>query len=160
MAEIPVAMQTLQKPTISEFRRDERLFRRFRPDHWEDGGVAAEAFKLPNMSVNRERLGPPEWAILTEEDEYTAWGVASFRVEEIPHGIEMMHLGVIVFTFEPRHVPIRKNYPHSEVWVFREGIHICGANKNADLLDPEFHLRWRERLSQLADVVIQPTRED
>lgn len=29
-----------------------------------------------------------------------------------------------------------------------------------DLLVPEFHLRWRERLRQLAHVIIQPTGEE
>jgi len=160
MAEIPVEMTTLEKPRIHHFRSDERLYYRFHFDHWEDGGVAAEAFRLPDMSVNRSLLGPPEWTILTEDDEYVLWGVTAFRVEDIPVGVEMPHRGVIIFTFRPEHVPLRKNYPHSEIWVFREEDHICRKNKNLNLLDPEFHLRWRERLSQLADVIIQPTEEE
>jgi hypothetical protein len=158
MAEIPPEMMTLQKPIIQHFSSNERLYRRFRPDHWEEGGVAADAFRLPNMSVNRGSLGPPQWAILTEDDEFVTWGVASFIVDEIPYGVEMLHLGRIIFTFRPEHVPLKKNYPHSEVWVFRDKVHICASNKNTELLDPEFHLRWRERLSQLAHVVIQPSK--
>jgi hypothetical protein len=153
-------MQTLQKPKIHRFDKDELLYYRFHFDHWEDGGVAAEAFRLPDMSVNRGTLGPPQWTILTEDDEYVLWGVASFRVEQIPVGVEMEHLGVIIFTFRPEHVPLRKNYPHSEIWVFRDGVHICKKDKNVALLDPEFHLRWRERLSMLTHVVIQPTEEE
>src|SRR5262249_48137539 len=149
MAEIPVAMQTLQKPTITHFPDDELLYYRFHFDHWEDGGVAAEAFRPPDMSVNRGSLGPPEWTILTENDDYVLWGVASFRVEQIPTGEGMEHLGVFIFRFRPEHVPLRKNYPHSEIWIFRDGVHICRENMNIDLLDPEIHLRWRERLSQL-----------
>lgn len=159
MAEIPIAMMTVDKPKIHHFNGDEQLFYRFHYDHWEDGGVAAEAFRLPDMSVNRSTLGPPAWTILTEHDEYVLWGVASFRVEEIPTGVEVPHLGVVIFTFRPEHVPLKKNYPHSEIWVFRNAVRICGDNKNLDLLDPEFHLRWRERLSQLANVIIQPTEE-
>jgi hypothetical protein len=70
------------------------------------------------------------------------------------------HLGAIIFTFSPEHVPLKKNYPHSEIWVFRDHVHICKKDKNVDLLDPEFHLRWRERLSMLAHVIIQPTEEE
>lgn len=160
MAEIPPEMMTLQRQPDQSFRRDEALYRRFHADHWEDGGVAAEAFRLPNMSVNRSKYGPIAWAILTEDDEFATWGVASFLVEEIPYGVEMIHLGAIVYTFEPRHVPLRRNYPHSEVWVFRENVHICADSKNTHILEPEFHLRWRERLSQLANVIIQPTEDE
>lgn len=159
MAEIPHEMMTHEKPKIHHFPKDEFLYYRFHFDHWEDGGVAAEAFRPPDMSVNRGSLGPPEWTILTEDDEYVLWGVASFRVEQIPTGVEMIHLGKIIFTFRPEHVPLKKNYPHSEIWVFRDGAHICIQNRNTDLLDPEFHMRWRERLSQLAHVIIQPTEE-
>jgi len=159
MAEIPPEMMTLQKPTIPHFNVEELLYRRFHPDHWEDGGVAPEAFGLPNMSANRSTLGSVHWAILTEDDAFVTWGVAAFRVKEIPHGVEMMHLGHIIFTFRPEHVPLRKNYPHSEVWVYRDQVHISHSNKNTHLLDPEFHLRWRERLSQVAKVIIQPSLE-
>jgi hypothetical protein len=159
MAEIPIEMQTLQKPKIPHFANDELLYYRFHVDHWEEGGVAAEAFRPPDMSVNRASLGPPKWAILTEGDEYVLWGVASFRVEQIPIGQGLEHLGVFTFTFRPEHVPLKKNYPHSEIWIFRDGVHICRENKNVDFLDPVIHLRWRERLSQLANVIIQPTEE-
>lgn len=160
MADIPIAMQTLQKPKVPYFPNDELLYYRFHFDHWEDGGVAAEAFRPPDMSVNRGSLGPPEWTILTEDDEYVLWGIASFPVEQIPTGEGMEHLGTFVFTFRPEHVPLRKNYPHSEIWIFRDGVHICRDNKNVDLFDPEISLRWRERLSMLAKVIIQPTEED
>jgi hypothetical protein len=159
MAEIPIEMMTLEKPHIHHFDGDEQLYYRFHYDHLEDGGVSAEAFRLPNMSVNRSTLGPPSWTKVSEDDEYVLWGVACFRVKEIPTGVEMQHLGVMVFTFRPEHVPLKKNYPHSEIWVFRDGLHICRKNKNVDLLAPEFHLRWRERLSQLGEVIIQPTEE-
>jgi hypothetical protein len=33
---------------------------------------------------------------------------------------------------------------------------VCRENQNLDLLDPEFHIRWRERLSHATWVVIAP----
>jgi hypothetical protein len=158
MADIPLEMMTLEKKPDPNFADHERLFRRFHPDHWEDGGVAAEAFKLPSMSVNREKHGPAKWAIIDED--YETWGVAAFRVDEIPRDEGFLHLGVIVYTLKPEHRPLKYNYPHTEVLVSRDGILICVENRNVDLLDPAFHIRWRERLSQVANVIIQPTEED
>lgn len=157
MAEIPPGMMTRQRPVVGIFHDKERLFRRFRPDHWEDGGVAPEAFELPSMSVNRELLGPPEWTKIDEHDYFVTWGVASFRVDEIPRDESLLHQGVVVYHLRPEHGPLKYNYPHTEVSVFRENLQISIANRNVELLDPEFRLRWRERLSQLAHVIIQPT---
>jgi hypothetical protein len=64
----------------------------------------------------------------------------------------------VPFTLEPRHVPLRHNYPHSEVWVSRDGIRI--GRDNLHLLDPDFHLRWREHIVLASRIVIQPRMID
>jgi hypothetical protein len=153
MADIPDEMKTGTRCPDPIFADEERLFRRFRPQDFDGGEVVAEAFELPDMSVNREKHGPQHWLLLDEES--VGWGVAGFRVMDIPRGEEMLHLGVIVYVLEAEHVPLRLNYPHSEVRIYRDGNRICRDNDNLGLLEPEFHLRWRERLSRICRVVIE-----
>ena len=118
----------------------------------------AEAFELPDMSVNREKYGPPDWLLL--DDAFSGWGVGAFYVEDIPRGEELLHRGVIAYLLRPEHVPLRYNYPHSEVRIYRDTVRVCRDNQNLHLLEPEFHLRWRERLSQASWIAIQPQQSD
>jgi hypothetical protein len=158
MAEIPEEMKTGSRHPDPIFTDEERLFRRFRPEDFDGGEVAAEAFELPDMSVNREKYGPPDWLLLDED--FLGWGVAGFRVKDIPRGKEILHLGVIVYVLQAEHVPLRLNYPHSEVRIYRDGNRVWRDNENLRLLEPEFHLRWRERLSRVCRVVIQPSEPE
>jgi hypothetical protein len=158
MADVPDAMKTEGRQPDPKFFDEERLFRRFRPEDLDGGEVAPEAFELPDMSVNREKYGPPEWLLLDEEAE--GWGVASFRVVDIPRGEELLHLGVIVYILDAEHVPLRYNYPHSEIRIYRDDNRICRSSNNLALLEPVFHLRWRERLSRVCQLVIQPIRAE
>ena len=150
MAELPEAMRQHGRPADPRFDPDERLFRRFRPEDVEGGTVAVDALELPDMSVNREKYGPANWLLLDEA--FETWGVASFMVGDIPP--EMTHLGVIHYTFGVEHQPLRNNYPHSEVRAYRDGEHVDLRHK-ADL-DPELHLRWRQRLLWKIRIAIQP----
>lgn len=138
------------------FADTEILFRRFRPDDFDAGSVAPEAFELPDMSVSREKYGPPGWLLL--DDDFSGWGVGAFYVEDIPRGEQLLHRGVIAYVLVPEHIPLRHNYPHSEVRIYRDDARICRENGNVDRLEPEFHLRWRERLSQASWIAIQPRR--
>ncbi len=154
MAEIPDDMRTGSRHPDPVFNDEERLFRRFRPDDFDGAEVAPEAFELPDMSVNREKYGPPDWLMLDED--FESWGVVGFKVKDMPRGKDMLHLGVIVYVLQAEHVPLRLNYPHSEVRIYRDRIRICREKANLALLEPEFHLRWRERLSRVCRLVIEP----
>lgn len=154
MADVPAEMMRGDRKPDPVFADTEILFRRFRPDDFDAGGVAPEAFELPDMSVNREKYGPSEWLLL--DDGFADWGVGAFYVEDIPRDEELLHRGVITYVLRPEHVPLRCNFPHSEVRVFRDNARICRENNNLYLLEPEFHLRWRERLSQASWIAIQP----
>jgi len=156
MSEVPPEMMTGDRQSDPVFADDETLYRRFRPGDFDGGEVMPEAFELPDMSVHREKYGPPEWLLLGED--VREWGVGAFSVADIPRDEELLHLGVIVYVLQPEHVPLRRNYPHSEVRVYRDQKRICVSSQNLDLLDPEFHLRWRERLSQSSWVAIPPQR--
>ena len=154
MAEIPPEMMAQGRPADQDFSDGELLYRRFRPDDFDDGEVAPEAFELPDMSVNRQKYGPPSWLLL--EEEYQGWGVASFRVMDIPRGREMLHAGIFAYVLQAEHVPLRHNYPHSEVRIYRENERICRQHNNLHQLDPEFHIRWRAHLSLASKIAIPP----
>ncbi len=154
MPTVPLEMMTNDRQPDPHFAEDEILHRRFRPEDVVNGVVPPEAFELPDMSVNREKYGPPDWLLL--EEAFVAWAVAGFRVRDIPCEEALLHLGVIAYVLRAEHVPLKYNYPHSEVRIHRDGTHISKDNRNLDLLEPEFHIRWRERLSQASWVVIHP----
>ncbi len=158
MAEVPPEMMTKERQPDPVFRDREVLYRRFRPEDLDGSEVVPEAFQIPDMSVNRQKYGPSRWLLL--EGGFEAWGVAAFYVEDIPRDIDQIHMGVIIYVLRPEHIPLKYNYPHSEVRIYRDECRICRDNNNVDLLDPAFHIRWRERLSQLAWVIIQPRADE
>jgi hypothetical protein len=154
MADIPPEMMTKDRLEDQDFADHELLYRRFRAEDFDGGEVAPEAFELPDMSVNRQKYGPPRWLLL--EDGYETWGVAGFRVQDIPRDRAMLHAGVVVYLLRPEHMPLRYNYPHAEVRIYRDATRICRDNNNLDLLEPEFHIRWREHLSMASRIAIPP----
>jgi hypothetical protein len=158
MAEIPAAMRKDDRHEDPHFTPGEYLYRRVPLESWEEGEeVDVDAIELPDMSVLRSKYGHPEWARL-ESDDYAEWGVIGFMVGDIPP--ELLHSGVFQFVFKPRHDPLKKNYPHTEVRAYevidRQEVHINGKTR---LMDPDVHLRWRERLLQKIKEFIQPHEE-
>lgn len=156
MAEIPHEMMTLERQADDNFSDEERLFRRVRPESFDGDEPSIASVELPDMSVGRGKYGKPEWLLL-DEDRH-GWGVIYFLVRDLPPGIEILQAGIMSFSLEPKHIPLARNYPHSEVWVFRDRVHICSNAKNVHLLDPDFHLRWRERIVLASHIAIPPQR--
>ena len=155
MPDLPAEMMTLDREPDQDFDDMERLFRRFPPACLDRGEISIAAVELPDMSVLREKYGKPEWLLL--DDDYLGWGVLYFLVRDLPPHEEITQAGFMSFSLAPRHVPLKKNYPHSEVWMSRDGIHICRASNNLELLDPDFHLRWRERIVFASHVISAPS---
>jgi hypothetical protein len=153
MADVPPEMMTMDREPDLEFLDDELLFRRVSPENLDGNEVSIGAFELPDMSVIREKYGRPGFLLL--DDEFKSWGVVAFRVRDIAPNRVIWH-GPLVYTLEPRHVPLKYNYPHSEEWVFHDGVHICRSAKNEQLLDPDFHLRWRECLVLASHIKVFP----
>lgn len=151
MVELPPAMLKSGRGRDQEFAHDEYLYRRVPLQLWDDGedDIEVDAIELPDMSVVRSKYGHPEWARL-ESDEFLEWGVVGFTVGDIP--AEMLHLGAFTWTFGARHVPLEKNYPHSEVQAYEEGKHVNAKSR----LDPNLHLRWREKLLWKIRKIIRP----
>jgi hypothetical protein len=156
MADLPPGMLTGDRHPDQHFPDEENLYRRFSPDKLDGDEISIAAVALPDMSVIRERYGRPEWLLLSED--HADWGVLAFLVRDIPPRRVLWHEGVTPFELQPRHVPHQRNYPHSEVWVFRDGTHICRGNDNLELLDPDFHLRWRECIVLASRISVYPSR--
>jgi hypothetical protein len=148
--DIPDEMLTRDRHPDPHFFPDELPYRRFRPDHLDGNSISIDAIELPDMSCNRQKYGPPEWALLFEGCE--DWGVCGFAVKDIPQ--DQYFVG-IKYDFRPEHVPLRRNYPHSEVRVFRDNVRIAAAN--AGQLVPAAHLQWRQRLLWKTRVLLTPT---
>src|SRR5947207_1350946 len=138
MSDLPPEMLKGARHPDGHFAKSEDLHRAFHPHALQGASLELDAIELPDMSVNRSKYGRPEWLLLL--DSRDGWGVAAFQVADIPS--ELVHQGVIRFTFRPFHRPFKHNYPHSEVWAFENGVHIDAKEK----LNPDLHLRWRERL--------------
>jgi hypothetical protein len=170
MPELPEGMMQHDKPVDDIFHADEQMYRRVPHEYWDDHHVNLDAVELPDMSVNRGKYSLPRWIRLTSP-EFCDWGVIGFQVKEIP--AEMQHLGVHIFRFRPKHVPLKYNYPHSEVRAFYTKVE-APANEehinreflkkekllNLDTLFPdELQIRWREQLRRKCRIVIKAHQE-
>jgi hypothetical protein len=149
MPDIPEEMKKNGRPRIPEFDPDEYLYRRVMPQQWDEAEIDIDAIELPDMSVNRSSLGPPQWVRL-EEDRCQHWAVVGFKVKDIP--TDILHLGIDLYTFYAMHIPLELNYPHSEVRCNRNGVHI-NAKRN---LDKALHQRWREKLLWKMKTFLRP----
>jgi len=128
-------------PDPEPFREEEELFRAFEPEAWEGDHISIDAIGLPDLSVNWGKHGPAEWLLLL--DTFVGCGVGAFKVADVPKSLE--HLGVYIYTFGLVHDPTENNYPHSVIQAFdEEGRHI----EEPQTLNPQVHLRWRNRLRQ------------
>ena len=156
MADVPPEMMAHGREPDQHFENDEELYHRFSPEKLDGDEITIAAVKLPDMSVMREKYGRPRWLLLDEE--YANWGVLAFRVKDIPPSQDLWQEGVIAYRLEPRHAPYHRNYAHAEVWVFRDGAHLCLENNNVDLLDHDFHLRWREHIVFASRIAMYPAR--
>lgn len=136
------------------------------------GKASLFAYALPDMSCNRANESTTEETRkgFFAED----WGVVAFAVRDIPPREAIAHLSH-AYRLLARHVPILGNFSHSEVRVWRidqgellltvRGIadfaqddvdRDCVRSNPAEWLDPDFHMRWRKRIAQVAELVLGP----
>jgi hypothetical protein len=60
MPELPAYMIKGGRPPDQSFTPEEMLYRRVPPDFWDDDEIELDGIDLPDMSVTREKYGPPE----------------------------------------------------------------------------------------------------
>ena len=136
-------------PDPEGFRDAEELFRAFEPEAWEGDRISIDAIGLPDLSVNWGKHGPAEWLLLLEA--FAGCGVGAFNVGDVPKKLE--NLGVYAYTFDLAHEPTENNYPHSVIRAWDEsGQHV----REEQGLNPQVHLRWRNRLRQRIRLRIRP----
>jgi hypothetical protein len=63
MPNLPDGMLAKGRAIDPRFDPDERLFRAFAAQDLDGDKVAVDAIELPDMSVNREKYGPPNWLL-------------------------------------------------------------------------------------------------
>ena len=157
MADLPDEMLQKDRQLDPVFRDEEWLYRRVPHELWDDDSIELDAIELPDMSVNRQKYSKPAWVRL-DRDEYSDWGVIGFQVQDIPP--EIQDDGAFLFPFRSVHVPLRRNYSHTEVRAYEspvdhpeEETHIGKALMNR--VEPEVHLRWRERLRRKCRIILR-----
>lgn len=154
MPELPDRMRMGEKHLVPYFPPDEPLYRRIKPDSLSTGQLEADSVELPDMSTVRggAGFGQPEDALWSDDGEFDGWGVCAFAVRDIPG--PMQDRGMFTYTFKAVHRPHRRNYPHSEVQAFENGVHVDDARM--ELVNPHLHLRFREKLLRKTHVVLPP----
>jgi hypothetical protein len=149
MPELPCDMLRRGRQPDNDFADSEELYRAFGAGELEGDRLAMDAIELPDLSVNRGKYGPAH--CLLTLDRFQGCGVAACTVGDIP--AELEHLGRFHYYFRVAHDPTENNWPHSVIQAFDENQqHI----QDKDLLDPDLHLRWRNRLRQRLRVRIRP----
>jgi hypothetical protein len=111
--ERPDSMLRNGRAPDAEFQPTEKLFRRYKREHFIDGRFSNMGLSFTNPpSVNREKYSQPSDAIFSEADEFLNWGVLSFQAQHLPAAFPTDRPA---YSFFPHHVPLENNYSHSEV---------------------------------------------
>ena len=114
MPERPERMKRNGRPEDQIFDASEKLFRRYTRAHYVNGQFSNTGFAFASpQSVNRQKYGELGDALFSETNEFSNWGVLSFRTMDLPSSFPTENPR---YHFFPRHVPMEDNYAHSEVW--------------------------------------------
>ena len=117
----PLRMYRRKRPVVETFPATEQLYRRYRRADFSNGMILPSALNFPKKdensgpSVNRSLLSKPKDVLGTDKGKLSAWGVYQFPVSCIPSDC-ICPTTSRRFTFFPKHVPLRNNYAHSEIW--------------------------------------------
>jgi len=117
----PLRMYRRWRRVIPEFEADELLYRRYRRDDTSNGVILDSALKFPKknentgQSVNRGRFSRPTDALWNDQTFLDGMGVFQFPVSCVLREATCPSTARR-FRFWPKHVPLTKNYAHSEIW--------------------------------------------
>jgi hypothetical protein len=160
MPDLPEFMLKGGRPADPDFSPDERLYRRVPPRLWEDDDVALDAIEFPDMSVTRQKYGPPEAARWDDRCVHRDWGIIGFRVADIPADLPFQ--GCFIYHMEAHHAPVKYNYPHSEVKLFESNWQAANRTpldretmlRLAAGIPPEARRLWQEALRDKCQVIL------
>ncbi len=152
----PFRMYRRGRPVVNHFRVNEQLYRRHRRRDIQDGVFVGAVLQFPKngdntgQSVNRSAFSRPEDALWTDNGRLHGWGVFQFPVSCLPEKSVCAATGR-QFTFFPKHVPLKNNFAHSEIW--------CDQlpRKNAEYVLPTRFVRkeLRARIQKHSRIVIE-----
>ena len=117
----PFRLYRRWRPVVSEFQATEDLYRRYRRVDICEGRIMPSALQFPKKaentgpSVNRSSFSRPEDTLWNETGRQNGLGVFAFSVSTLPDELTCPDTRRR-FTFFAKHVPLIKNYAHSEVW--------------------------------------------
>ncbi len=113
----------------NSFRPGDLLYRRCVREDIEGDRLLAARIKYDDTSVNWSKYSKP-WDVIFD---YPGQGIARWLVRDLPKQIPENYppgTKVQLHDFTPSHVPLCKNYLHSEIWVYRSGIRIQRLSSN------------------------------
>ena len=107
------------RPVVPQFEVDEALYRRYDPRHRQGHRLLPAALSPFPLSVNRGgRFSRPEDVLFPDKFD---WGIASFKVKDVPEWLAPDSGEPDRYDFRLRHTPKEDNYAHSEVCSFKNG---------------------------------------
>ncbi|MEQ1946442.1 MAG: hypothetical protein ABL995_04600 [Bryobacteraceae bacterium] len=107
------------------FDPNELLYRRFSPEHIQDGGFLPAAFPFPRLSLNRSKFSELEDVLHPDCCNGRAlsnWGIVAFAARDLPTPIP--GADDRQFDFSLKHVPLECCYAHSEIFCEADGVEI------------------------------------
>jgi hypothetical protein len=153
---IPEHLHQLDEEPDNEFDAAELLFRRFT--------FGMETLKqiivFKRMSVNRANHGRgPDDALWNCEEggRHNDCGVAQFAVGALDQKWEHPTEANISYSLRPEHVPLKCNYPHAEVVVYKEENGTATAQN--EIKPTSVKTRIREELGKLLKVALPTERQ-
>jgi len=138
-------------PDDPSFTEGERLYRRYRAEHFQNRQLLPSAFKFPRQSFNREKYSTPEDVLHRDccdgKQLDAGWGVLECSSSDLPTPV--VGQDGKVFHFEPVHQPMECCYAHTEVW--------CKSGGGGLVDEPSRKVKetFRVRLAQRMTVRIQ-----
>lgn len=142
------------RPVDPVFDAEETLYRRCLPGEVQGQRLLPAAIKFPGWSVNREKYSDPDDVLIPNYQEY---GVAGFRVKDIPESLRSPAPGNVLFEFGVEHVPEEDNYAHSEIRTYKDGHYDPSLSKK---INAQVKKEFRQLLSDRTFVIRHPPKKN
>jgi len=133
-------------PEDQLFARGERLFRRYRTEHFQNGQLLPSAFRFPRQSFNREKYSTAEHVLHPDccdgQELMGGWGVLECSATDLPTPIDADSGSE--FCFEAVHNPLECCYAHTEIWCKRDSTVV---DKPSPKVKETFRVKLAQRMT-------------
>jgi len=129
-----------------------RLYHRCEDEDLDGDRLLAARIKFKNTSVNWSKYSKP-WDVIFDNPQH---GIVQFLVCQLPKELpkEQPTGGAAkLHSFSPGHVPLDKNYAHSEIWTYKDNERLVDVKDLPKIVKKEF----RSTLSDAAVVLRRPS---